>query len=83
MDIPTTCQHDCCIIDRVTQLLLSSLIIQKINYCHLYLQVAHLSDITTSNGTCLVETALKNLSELNNQQLDLNWPIQDPPDSST
>eukprot|EP00957_Ditylum_brightwellii_P060464 4591595-Ditylum_brightwellii.AAC.1 len=45
--------------------------------------ITHLPDITTSDGTRLIETALTNPSEFVNQQLDLNWPIQDPPDLST
>eukprot|EP00957_Ditylum_brightwellii_P004111 312292-Ditylum_brightwellii.AAC.1 len=69
--------------DRITHLLSSSMTIQKINYCCLYLQVTHLSDITTLDGTRLIDTSLTNPSKFNNQQLDLNWPIQDPPDLST
>eukprot|EP00957_Ditylum_brightwellii_P119531 9119725-Ditylum_brightwellii.AAC.1 len=80
---PTARQHDCHIMDQVTTLTSSSSIIWKLNYFRLYLQITHLSDITTSDGTCLIESALTNPSEFFNQQLNLNWPIQDPIDPST
>ena len=80
---PPTCRNDSHIIDDVLQNVTFPATIQQINYCWLYLQVAHKSDITTSDGTQLIKDIFSKPIEFTNQQDDINWPIQDPPDTMT
>eukprot|EP00957_Ditylum_brightwellii_P077074 5857545-Ditylum_brightwellii.AAC.1 len=57
---------------------------RKLNYCHIYLQVTHLSDITTSDGKRPHPTIPQaTATRLNNQLQCLQWPIQAKPNKAT
>ena len=57
---PTTRQHNLHIMECFIKQSLSTPVLQKRNYCYLYLQVTHLSDITTSDGKRIIASALNN-----------------------
>jgi hypothetical protein len=57
--------------------------IQCINYCHLFLQVTTVSDITHHNGTVLIDDGLTGVTNVdgapllwNSIQSTLEWPTQ-------
>eukprot|EP00957_Ditylum_brightwellii_P098451 7500816-Ditylum_brightwellii.AAC.1 len=53
------------------------LAMRKLNYCQLYLQVTHLSDITTPDGKRLYPNIIQDdATRLNNQLQHLQWPVQ-------
>ena len=56
---------------------------RKLNYCCIYLQVTHVSDISTSDRKRLHQGMLTKLECFDNQYQTLNWPEQSKPDKTT
>ena len=81
--LPTTREHDKHIMDVILQLIQSPMQQRKPNYCRIYLQVTHLSDITTSDGKKLHPAMLQYPSKFNTQHRHLNWPAQGKPNLIT
>jgi hypothetical protein len=70
---PTTREHDEYIMDLINSHVTSETQKRKLNYCRLYLQVTHVSDITTSDGKKLHQGILNEQKCFNNQYQTLNW----------
>ena len=80
---PPTREHDAYIMDLINTHITSDTQKRKLNYCRLYLQVTHVSDITTSDGKKLHHGIMHKQESFNNQHQTLNWPEQQIPDKPT
>ena len=81
--LPATRENDKHLMDVILQYVQSPTQQRKLNYCRLYLQVTHLSDITTSDGRKLHPEMLQQPSKFNNQHKHLLWPEQGKPNTIT
>eukprot|EP00957_Ditylum_brightwellii_P008213 621668-Ditylum_brightwellii.AAC.1 len=74
---PTFRVHDKHIMDIFMANDLKSMAMRKLNYCQLYLQVTHFSDITTLERKRLHLNILReDATRLNNPRQTLQWPLQ-------
>jgi hypothetical protein len=67
--------RDCSIIDKFATLRLPKTDMQRLNRCRLYLQVLHLSDITSADGTTILQ-CYKEGNRCPYRTSKLTWPYQ-------
>eukprot|EP00957_Ditylum_brightwellii_P106901 8155708-Ditylum_brightwellii.AAC.1 len=74
---PVVREHNSHVMDSLLQLQLYNNKIQKINHCHLFLRVTHVSDVAASDGKCIHPDAVDtDPSCFFNGISTLEWPIQ-------